>query len=123
MLMMNMLFQLLIKGDGYEMKDVEPQKLIQTIHDVLNNKRIIHPEAQSVIETVSSKPHNTNKLSKREIEVLAEMVKGKTNKEIANTLFVSENNKTHVSHIFNKLSVTDRTQAQFMLLKINLYRV
>lgn len=39
------------------------------------------------------------------------MVKGKTNKEIANTLFVSENNKTHVSHIFNKLSVTDRTQA------------
>ena len=90
MLMMNMLFQLLIKADGYEMKDVEPQKLIQTIHDVLNNKRIIHPEAQSVIETVSSKPHNTNKLSKREIEVLAEMVKGKTNKEIANTLFVSE---------------------------------
>ena len=52
---------------------------------------------------MSSKPHNTNKLSKREIEVLAEMVKGKTNKEIANTLFVSENNKTHVSHIFNKL--------------------
>ena len=66
---------------------------------------------------MSSKPHNTNKLSKREIEVLAEMVKGKTNKEIANTLFVSENNKTHVSHIFNKF-VTDRTQ--FMLLKINL---
>ena len=33
-------------ADGYEMKDVEPQKLIQTIHDVLNNKRIIHPEAQ-----------------------------------------------------------------------------
>lgn len=99
-------------ADGYEMKDVEPQKLIQTIHDVLNNKRIIHPEAQCVIETVSSKPHNTNKLSKREIEVLAEMVKGKTNKEIANTLFVSEKTiKTHVSHIFNKLSVTDRTQA------------
>ncbi|MDU0423522.1 response regulator transcription factor [Staphylococcus haemolyticus] len=99
-------------ADGYEMKDVEPQKLIQTIHDVLNNKRIIHPEAQNVIETVSSKPHNTNKLSKREIEVLAEMVKGKTNKEIANTLFVSEKTiKTHVSHIFNKLSVTDRTQA------------
>ncbi|WP_285491534.1 response regulator [Staphylococcus haemolyticus] len=99
-------------ADGYEMKDVEPQKLIQTIHDVLNNKRIIHPEAQSIIDTVSSKPHNTNKLSKREIEVLAEMVKGKTNKEIANTLFVSEKTiKTHVSHIFNKLSVTDRTQA------------
>ena len=39
---------------------------------------------------MSTKPHFTNKLSKRETEVLKEMVKGKTNKEIANTLFVSE---------------------------------
>ena len=99
-------------ADGYEMKDVEPQKLIETIHKVLNGERIIHPEAKSVIETVSKKPHCTNKLSKREVEVLREMVKGKTNKEIAQTLFVSEKTiKTHVSHIFNKLQVTDRTQA------------
>ncbi|WP_142240569.1 response regulator transcription factor, partial [Staphylococcus argenteus] len=61
---------------------------------------------------VSQKPHYTNKLSKREIEVLREMVKGKTNKEIAETLFVSEKTiKTHVSHIFSKLQVSDRTQA------------
>ena len=67
---------------------------------------------KSVIEAVSKKPHFTNKLSKREVEVLREMVKGKTNKEIAQTLFVSEKTiKTHVSHIFNKLQVTDRTQA------------
>lgn len=99
-------------ADGYEMKDVEPQKLIETIHKVLNGERIIHPEAKNVIETVSKKPHFTNKLSKREVEVLREMVKGKTNKEIAQTLFVSEKTiKTHVSHIFNKLQVTDRTQA------------
>ncbi|OFQ98687.1 DNA-binding response regulator [Staphylococcus sp. HMSC066C03] len=99
-------------ADGYEMKDVEPQKLIETIHKVLNGERIIHPEAKSVIEAVSKNPHFTNKLSKREVEVLREMVKGKTNKEIAQTLFVSEKTiKTHVSHIFNKLQVTDRTQA------------
>ncbi len=60
-----------------------------------------------------AKNHTTrNKLSKREIEVLREMVKGKTNKEIAETLFVSEKTiKTHVSHIFSKLQVSDRTQA------------
>lgn len=99
-------------ADGYEMKDVEPQKLIETIHKVLKGQRIIHPEAKTVIESVSKKPHFTNKLSKREIEVLREMAKGKTNKEIAQTLFVSEKTiKTHVSHIFNKLQVTDRTQA------------
>ncbi|MEJ7517677.1 response regulator transcription factor, partial [Staphylococcus pasteuri] len=43
---------------------------------------------------------------------LKEMVKGKTNKDIAQSLFVSEKTvKTHVSHIFNKLQVSDRTQA------------
>ena len=99
-------------ADGYEMKDVEPQKLIETIHKVLQGERIIHPQAKSVIKAVSKKPHYTNKLSKREKEVLKEMVKGKTNKEIARALFVSEKTvKTHVSHIFSKLEVSDRTQA------------
>ncbi|MDW5471230.1 response regulator transcription factor [Staphylococcus equorum] len=99
-------------ADGYEMKDVEPDQLIKTIKKVLSGEKTIHPQAQSVIEAVSKKPHFTNKLSKRESEVLAEMTKGKTNKEIAESLFVSEKTiKTHVSHIFNKLQVTDRTQA------------
>ncbi|MBO1199187.1 response regulator transcription factor [Staphylococcus simiae] len=99
-------------ADGYEMKDVEPEQLITTIRRVLEGNKVIHPKAQDVFEAVSQKPHNTNKLSKREIEVLREMVKGKTNKEIAETLFVSEKTiKTHVSHIFTKLQVNDRTQA------------
>lgn len=99
-------------ADGYEMKDVEPEQLIETIKKVIEGDKIIHPQAQHVIETVSKKPHFTNKLSKRESEVLAEMTKGKTNKEIAEALFVSEKTvKTHVSHIFSKLQVSDRTQA------------
>lgn len=99
-------------ADGYEMKDVEPQKLIETIHKVLNGEHIIHPEAKSVIEAVSKSLILLINYLKREVEVLREMVKGKTNKEIAQTLFVSEKTiKTHVSHIFNKLQVTDRTQA------------
>lgn len=40
-------------ADGYEMKDVEPQKLIETIHKVLQGERIIHPQAKSVIKAVS----------------------------------------------------------------------
>ncbi|MDK9865674.1 MULTISPECIES: response regulator [Staphylococcus] len=108
-------------ADGYEMKDVEPDQLIKTIKKVLLGEKTIHPQAQSVIEAVSKKPHFTNKLSKRESEVLAEMAKGKTNKEIAETLFVSEKTiKTHVSHIFNKLQVTDRTQAAIYAMQNNL---
>ncbi|OEL05165.1 response regulator [Staphylococcus casei] len=99
-------------ADGYEMKDVEPEQLIETIKKVIAGDKMIHPQAQHVIEAVSKKPHFTNKLSKRESEVLAEMTKGKTNKEIAEALFVSEKTvKTHVSHIFSKLQVSDRTQA------------
>lgn len=99
-------------ADGYEIKDVEPEALIQTIKDVLSGEKKIHPKVQSVISESVQKPHRENKLSKRELEVLKEMVKGKTNKEIAETLFVSEKTiKTHVSHILNKLKVTDRTQA------------
>ena len=99
-------------ADGYEIKDVEPQKLIATITKVLNNEKIIHPKAKNVIDAMHEKPHFNNKLSKREMEVLKEMVKGKTNKDIAKSLFVSEKTvKTHVSHIFNKLQVSDQTQA------------
>lgn len=108
-------------ADGYEMKDVEPEKLIKTIKNVLSGEKVIHPQAQSVMESVSSKPHYTNKLSKRESEVLTEMAKGKTNKEIAETLFVSEKTvKTHVSHIFAKLQVSDRTQAAIYAMQNNL---
>lgn len=99
-------------ADGYEMKDVDPGALMTSIETVLQGDKVIHKDAQQVMDTVITKPHMLNKLSKRETEVLKEMAKGKTNKEIAETLFVSEKTiKTHVSHIFSKLEVTDRTQA------------
>ncbi|EGQ1697490.1 DNA-binding response regulator [Staphylococcus pseudintermedius] len=99
-------------ADGYEMKDVDPESLMTSIETVLQGDKVIHKDAQQVMDTVITKPHMLNKLSKRETEVLKEMAKGKTNKEIAETLFVSEKTiKTHVSHIFSKLEVTDRTQA------------
>ncbi|EGQ3276445.1 response regulator transcription factor [Staphylococcus pseudintermedius] len=99
-------------ADGYEMKDVDPEALMTSIEAVLQGDKVIHKDAQQVMDTVITKPHMLNKLSKRETEVLKEMAKGKTNKEIAETLFVSEKTiKTHVSHIFSKLEVTDRTQA------------
>ncbi|UXR77696.1 MULTISPECIES: response regulator transcription factor [unclassified Staphylococcus] len=101
-----------VGADGYEMKDVEPEQLMASIQRVLEGDTVIHKEAQQVMEVVNNKPHIQNKLSKRETEVLKEMAKGKTNKEIADVLFVSEKTiKTHVSHILSKLEVTDRTQA------------
>ncbi|PWZ97324.1 DNA-binding response regulator [Staphylococcus pseudintermedius] len=108
-------------ADGYEMKDVDPEALMTSIETVLQGDKVIHKDAQQVMDTVITKPHMLNKLSKRETEVLKEMAKGKTNKEIAETLFVSEKTiKTHVSHIFSKLEVTDRTQAEIYAMENHL---
>uniref|UniRef100_UPI000A545516 response regulator transcription factor n=1 Tax=Staphylococcus aureus TaxID=1280 RepID=UPI000A545516 len=64
------------------------------------------------IDTVRLPPHYKNKLSKREIEGLRDMVKGKTHKAISQPLFVSEKTiKTPVSHLFSNLLVSARTQA------------
>lgn len=52
-------------ADGYEMKDVEPQQLIETIRRVMNDEKMIHPKAQDVIETVSQN-HTTRISCQRE---------------------------------------------------------
>ena len=76
------------------------------------------------MESVSSKPHYTNKLSKRESEVLTEMAKGKTNKEIAETLFVSEKllKPMSVTYSLNcKYPIAHKRR--FMLCRIILYKL
>lgn len=58
-------------------------------------------------------------VSPREEEVLELIVHGKTNKEIANTLFISEHTvKNHLSRIFNKMNVTDRSQIIALIYKV-----
>ncbi len=110
-------------ADGYEMKDSEPEVLIHTIKQVLAGAQAFHPSVEAYKESGLNLPHIKNPLSKRELEVLAEMSKGLTNKEIAEQLFVSEKTvKTHVSHIFAKLEVKDRTQASMYGAKYNLYK-
>jgi len=62
-----------------------------------------------------------NNLTPREIEVLMLIADGKNNKEIADELFISEKTvKNHVSNIFRKIDVSDRTQAAIYVFKNNL---
>ncbi|TDM07462.1 response regulator [Macrococcus lamae] len=110
-------------ADGYEVKDTEPAKLIETISQVAAGEKVFHPSVITAVRNAEQLPHLQKKLSKRELEVLEQMVKGLTNKEIANILFVSEKTvKTHVSHIFSKLAVNDRTQAAIYAMTYNLVK-
>nr|WP_165981266.1 response regulator transcription factor [Macrococcus canis] len=108
-------------ADGYEMKDSEPKALITTIKQIAAGEQIYHPDVMKVRKSGMNLAHLRNPLSKRELEVLKAMSEGLTNKEIAEQLFVSEKTvKTHVSHIFAKLEVGDRTQASMYGMKYKL---
>lgn len=109
------------EADGYIIKEMEAEELIESIKNVIEGEKVIHPDILEVIDRGGDMPHEKNVLSTREIEVLKEIVKGKSNKEIGETLFVSEKTvKTHVSHILNKLAVSDRTQAVIYAIKYNI---
>jgi len=105
---------------GYVMKDAEVEQIIEAIRSVHAGKTYIQPGIKNIalmekVETAfdihKSKAEEDN-LSRREIQVLLLIADGKNNKEIANHLFISEKTvKNHVSNIFKKIDVVDRTQA------------
>lgn len=105
-------------ADGYIIKEMDIDELTNSIRDVIEGKRVVHPDILKIIDEGGVLPHEKNVLSRREMEVLKEIVNGLSNKEISETLFVSEKTvKTHVSHILNKLEVSDRTQAAIYAIK------
>jgi len=108
---------------GYLLKENDPDEVIQAISKLVNGEKQIHPkvteELLSALQTQRKPEHNLlNSLTSREKEVLKEITNGKSNKEIASTLFISEKTvKTHVSNILSKLSLQDRTQAALFAIR------
>lgn len=83
-----------------------------------SQKKLSTLETKSADSATANKMQLLSPLTKREIDVLRLMTTGGTNKEIAGRLSVSENTvKTHISHIFDKLEVNDRTQASIWAVK------
>lgn len=109
-------------ASGYQLKDIEPDELVESIRLIMRGENTIHPEATTQLEKglreEENLPHVLNPLTPREQDVLAELTKGKSNREIASSLFVTEKTvKTHISNIFTKLEVQDRTQAALYAVK------
>ncbi len=105
---------------GYQLKDIEPDELVESIRSLMRGENTLHPKATTELLKGPSAPatHLLNPLTPREKEVLAELTKGKSNREIASSLFVTEKTvKTHISNIFTKLEVQDRTQAALYAVK------
>ncbi|TDB37680.1 MAG: response regulator transcription factor [Actinobacteria bacterium] len=98
---------------GYLMKDASPLALIESIRNVADGQTVLDGSiARRVIAASSLLESEDPGLSGRELDVLAEMARGASNKEIARSLWISEPTvKTHVSHILRKLGQSDRTHA------------
>ena len=95
---------------GYLLKDAEPEKLRQAILDTAAGKQTLSTEIAALLMHRMQQPQQS--LSSREIELLELLATGATNKQLAQSLFISEATvKTHLVHIYQKLNVTNRTAA------------
>lgn len=114
--------------DGYLLKDSESVELRKAIFTVASGENYIQP---SLIPLLNSKmiARDSDKikigyLTKREIEVLIQVASGMFNKEIADKLDISERTvKNHISNIFKKLEVSDRTQAAVFAIRNSLIKI
>lgn len=116
---------------GYLLKDVEPSTLIKAIHRVHEGEAFVYPEIAEKLfgelqadENINQKAEEIwkqrrcERLTAREMDVLSCIAKGFNNQEIAQALFVSEKTvKNHLTNIFRKINVNDRTQALLYVLK------
>ncbi|MBO5245139.1 MAG: response regulator transcription factor [Selenomonadales bacterium] len=103
---------------GYLARDIDPAELIDALRHIANGERIASEGiyiSPAVRPAVSQQP-----LSVRELEVLKCITQGMTNQAIAEHLYISEKTvKNHLTRIFRKMNVTDRTQAALAAIKQN----
>ncbi|MZP29484.1 response regulator [Heliobacterium undosum] len=115
--------------DGYLLKDVSPETLYGAIVTVARGGSVLNP---AIVQKALGKGrfgpngagHPADELTEREKEVLRLIAQGATNATIAGALFISEKTvKNHITNIFRKLQVKDRTQAALYAIKHRLVKL
>lgn len=114
--------------DGYILKETNSLELKKAIECVVNGDTYIQSELKSMLNNrLSTRYKGKDKielLTLREIEVLIQVANGMINKEIATLLNISERTvKNHLSNIFKKIDVSDRTQAAVFAIRNDLIKL
>ena len=105
---------------GYICKDISESELVKAIRAVASGGKYIPGEIAEIL----SENLGQEELTPSERRILQTLVAGKSNKEIAYDLKISENTvKTHVKNVFEKLGVSDRTSAATLAIKRGLVRI
>lgn len=118
-------------AQGYLLKDIAPDDLVQAIRQAYRGEVQLHPKAAKMLMNVISEEQTSptgasrtpalEELTERELEILLLIAEGLSNRKIAEKIFISEKTvKSHVSSILSKLHLADRTQAAIYALKHDL---
>lgn len=118
-------------ANGYLLKDIEPGLLIRAIRSVCNGESFIYPAyVQRLLQGDAKKIEpipirgSQEHLTLREVEVLQLIGEGLSNQEMAQKLYLSEKTvKNHLTNIFRKISVSDRTQAVIYAIKHKIVQI
>ena len=110
---------------SYILKNVSGAKLVKTIKDVYKGNFVLSSQATKILlSELRETTNDTIKLTEREKEILALIVEGLSNKQIAKRLFLSNSTaQFHVSNILAKLGVFKRTEAVYLALKQKLVKL
>ena len=104
-----------VGANSYLVKDIDSDSLAEAIRAANEGRPYLHPKLASIALMQMARggvKEPLAELTDRELEVLRLVGKGANNGEIARTLFISEKTaKNHLTHIFEKIGVSDRTQA------------
>jgi DNA-binding NarL/FixJ family response regulator len=107
-------------ASGFLLKDAPPEELVRAVLVVAGGESLLAPSVtRRLIAEFAGRPQRgqappplVDPLTPRELEVLVQVARGRSNSEIAEALFVSGHTvKTHLSHILDKLGARDRVQA------------
>ncbi len=111
-------------ASGYLLKDTRREKVIEAVRGTVSGRAYVDPQvAGKLLDQVASKQEQplsviTEKLTGREVEVLRLIARGFSNADIADRLHLSEGTvRNHVSAIFTRLGVSDRTQAAIIAIR------
>lgn len=106
---------------GYLLKDADADELCRAIRAAAAGKVQLSPKAAERLMREVRAPESPEVLTEREVDVLRLLARGRSNKEIASALHITEKTvKTHVSNILAKLGVPSRTQAALHAVRLGL---
>ena len=109
-------------ADGYLLKDMEPEELLDQIKRALNGKMVLSEAVTQILATAIRSPNNKSSgeidaLTQRELEILKLIAKGLSNKLIARELDISDGTvKAHVKHLLKKLHLRSRVEAALWMI-------